>query len=471
MWGVYCVLFLFLCSVNNAAPSDIKHIVVLMMENRSFDHLLGYLKQVNPDIDGLTGKETNPYNTKDPKGKVEHVNDHGYNRSPDDPGHGWGATAEEIYGVKLTNGKEKPVPRMDGFVQNAVEQRHSPANPVSMFNKTTAPIINTLALEFAVFDQWHCSLPGPTDPNRAFAMSGTSRGQIDDFNGTLWNQMSYFQFLSDNRFTWKAYYQDDPWAVMYFQDMHLPANKKNVFELTQFFVDVKNNQLPSFTWLQPRMTSLKGPPTWQHPDALVTEGEALIKEIYEALRASTLWDSLAFFLTYDEHGGFYDHVAPPQEGIPSPDGVPAKNGFEFDRLGIRVPMVVASPYVPKGTVVHQPKQGGPYFDATAMIATSNKIFGIPKTLSAREAWVGTFEDIFSLSTPRTDCPTRLPNVPDYDPEDLKLQHSLPLNDHLKNQVEFYCKFNNHGPNCGKDITNQYEASVFITKEAEIFMAK
>lgn len=141
---------------------------------------------------------------------------------------------------------------------------------------------------------------------------------------------------------------------------------------------------------------LIGPPTWQHPDALITEGERLIKSIYEALRKSIVWESLAFIITYDEHGGFYDHVAPPQTGVPSPDGIPASNGFQFDRLGIRIPTVLVSPWVAKQSVIHKPTSGGPHFDATAMIATSNKIFGIEGHLHARDAWVGTFENVFSV---------------------------------------------------------------------------
>jgi len=219
------------------------------------------------------------------------------------------------------------------------------------------------------------------------------------------------------------------------------------------------------------MTSYAGSPIWQHPDVFVSEGERLIKDIYEALRGSTLWGSLAFMVTYDEHGGFYDHVAPPQVGIPSPDGIHASNGFEFDRLGIRVPMVVASPLIPKGTIVHNPKQGGPHFDATGIIATSSKIFGITEHLTHRDAWVGTFEDIFSLTTPRADCPEKLPVLPPFDPKDLELQRALPLNDHLEIQVNFYCKFNGHPEGCGKNIKNQYEASLFIAKEARKFMSK
>ena len=105
------------------------------------------------------------------------------------------------------------------------------------------------------------------------------------------------------------------------RDTHYPRNSKNIFELDQFFTDVENGDLPSFTFLQPRMTpSIHGFPTWQHPVSPLREGERLYKKVYEALRGSSLWNSTAFLITYDEHGGFYDHVGPPQDGVPSPDG-------------------------------------------------------------------------------------------------------------------------------------------------------
>ena len=89
------------------------------------------------------------------------------------------------------------------------------------------------------------------------------------------------------------------------------------------------------------MNTHRSPPDWQHPDASVQEGERLIKSVYEALRNSSYWEKSVLIITYDEHGGFYDHVTPPQEGIPSPDGVVAPDGFTFNRLGIRIPTGLA----------------------------------------------------------------------------------------------------------------------------------
>jgi phospholipase C len=441
-----------------------------MMENRSFDHMLGWLHQNYSNIDGLTGKEFNRYDVKDPTSKAVYVNQNGFDTGPDDPGHSWSATAEEIFGSVIDPTK-KGTPEMNGFVQNAVGAKHDPENPMSMFTNKTAPIINTLAVEFGVFNRWFAALPGPTDPNRAFFMSGTSNGAIDNFNGTLWSQQSYFNFLSTHKVSWRAYYQDDPWAIMYFQDMHEASNHQYVGELTQFFTDIKAGTLAQFTVLQPRMTSVHGAPTWQHPDASVKAGEALYKQIYETLRASPFWEKLAFIITYDEHGGFYDHVAPPQDGVPSPDGVLAPNKFGFDRLGIRLPTLVISPWIPKNSVVGEPT--GPtatsQYDSTSIIATVNKIFNITEHLTKRDAWSGTFEKLFfQLSTPRTDCPMTLPDVPETTAEELETIRNLPLNDHIATQVQFYCKFNNHGEDCGKDITNQLQASQFILKEVDAF---
>jgi len=274
--------------------------------------------------------------------------------------------------------------------------------------------------------------------------------------------------------SWRAYYQDDPWAIMYFQDMHTKVNQPFIGTLDKFFTELEAGSLSQFTILQPRLGTHSGPPTWQHPDASIAEGERLYKSIYEALRKSPFWNELAFVLTYDEHGGFYDHVAPPQIGIPNPDGVVAKNGFNFDRLGIRVPTVVVSPWIARGRVIHEPTvppTPTSHFDGTSVIATANKIFGITEHIHARDAWAGTFEDLFlELDQPRQDCPMILPDIPAYTTEAYARQKLSPLNDHLEIQVEFYCRMNKRDENCGKIIKNQGEASEFIAQELPIFLA-
>ena len=170
---------------------------------------------------------------------------------------------------------------------------------------SSAPVLNTLALEYGVFDNWFCSVPTSTDPNRAFSMSGTSNGMVTNYNGTLWSQKSYFQFLREHNVSWAAYYDEDPWAVAYFADMNKKPNSLQMYEIDQFYEDLSKPDLPQFIWLQPSITThqASGPPNWQHPDASVAWGEVLIQKIYETLRDSQYWNSSALLITFDEHGG------------------------------------------------------------------------------------------------------------------------------------------------------------------------
>lgn len=179
----------------------------------------------------------------------------------------------------------------------------------------------------------------------------------------------------------------------------------------------------------------------------------------------------ALVIMYDEHGGFYDHVKPPEIGIPPPDSVVAPDGFMFDRLGIRVPAVLVSPLVSKGLVEHDASGPTPtsHYEHCSVMATCNKIFGITDHLTARSAWAGTFEGLFNLTAARDDAPLRLQELPDWTEEELHEQWGKPLNDHLSVQVQFYCRQNGHGPECGKDISTQLEASLFIREQVPIFM--
>jgi phospholipase C len=319
-----------------------------------------------------------------------------------------------------------------------------------MIDKTSAPIINTLATEFAVFDNWFCSLPGPTDPNRAFAMSGTSAGVITNFNGTLWTQQSYFDLLRQHNRTFGGYYTKDLWALLYFEDTNRPENRRFIRELDeQFYSDVAAGSLAQFTWLQPQSSAHEdSQPNWQHPDASVIEGERMIKQVYEAVRAGPKWEETLLIITYDEHGGFYDHVPPPTEGVPAPDSNVASNGFTFNQLGVRIPTVAVSPFIPRGTVVHAGLEGEmptpeSQFEATSVIATAHKLLGLEAEgvppLGDRMAWANTFAGLTELlPAARTDCPLTLPDLPSPAPESFALQRAKPLNEHLESQLLFFC---------------------------------
>ncbi len=169
--------------------------------------------------------------------------------------------------------------------------------------------------------------------------------------------------------------------------------------------------------------------------------------MYESLRNSSYWEKVLLVITYDEHGGFYDHQAPPQDDVPSPDGVLASNGFGFDRLGVRVPTVLVSPWVAKGTVVHEPagEQApfpGSHFDHASVVASVNRIFGIGDNMTARDAWSGRFDNLvsgkFTAGAARTDCPMTVPRPTPATPERLARDMEKPLNHLTLDTLEMLC---------------------------------
>eukprot|EP01084_Bolivina_argentea_P318591 552530_1 len=458
------VLFSLGCMLVQCIENPIKHLLILMMENRSFDHYLGWLKERNSAINGLTGNEYQCTTPGNKSSTCVYVSKDGYDEGPDDPDHSFGGTAQEIYGYSKP--VEKPAtPYMNGFVWNAHMHKHNLSNPMAMFtiDNSSAPVLNTLALEYGVFDNWYCSVPSSTDPNRGFAMSGTSNGMVTNYNGTKWSQKSYFQFLREHNVSWATYYDEDVWAIGYFADMNKKPNSEQVYPIQQFYKDLNKSDLPSFIWLQPSLTThtASGPPNWQHPDASVEWGEVLIQNIYQALRDSQYWNSSALVITYDEHGGFFDHVSPPQKGVPPPDGVVASNGFKFDRLGVRIPSVVVSPWVKKGSIITEPT--GPdstsQWESTSNLATANKLFGVTDAISARQAWAATYENIFTeMDEPRTDYPV-FDKPKEFTIKDVMNQWVKPLNEHLKIQVKFYC--DEMGIQDCPTFNNQGDASKFI----------
>jgi phospholipase C len=457
-----------------AAKKRISTVIVLMMENRSFDHMLGYAK----GVDGVREGMSCPVDPNDvSKGHIE-VFDGGYDVAPDDPIHNLDSIALQINGGK-----------MDGFVASQINVNQNTTNPVAMFDKSSAPIINTLAEEYAVFDRWFASVPGPTDPNRQYAMAGTSAGSTTNFNGTLYTQQTYIDYLRRNGHTSGGYYERDLWMFGGFDDLvNNPENAKNIKELRKhFFTDLAAGNIPEFTWLQPSLSALPGTngPSWQHPDASVVEGERLIKEIYEAIVKSPKWNETLFLITYDEHGGFYDHVAP-LANVPSPDGIPcfdcSTTKFDFTELGVRVPTVAISPWITKGTVVSE-GDGTPFmdsaFESTSLMATVNELLGVDAPpLGNRMAWASKFTYLLTENDNiRTDCLETLPDLPDAAHDVVDVQRRKPINEHMHAVLLFFCKQNypkefQEGIICKSAMphtANQGLASDFMKIEQEKFM--
>lgn len=276
---------------------------------------------------------------------------------------------------------------MSGFIEFEAKKHglEHVQSIMDMFTPERVPVISTLAQEFAVFDRFFCSHPGPTWPNRLFQLMGTSNGDTKtstwDPNTTLYKGRTVFDIVEEAGHDWKFYYADAPLEMAMIEKLTLSPFKVKGWDA--FKSDIAEGNLPAFSWVNPRWfintTSLQGASD-QHPDHDVRQGEALMKEVYEDLRASPKWNSTLFIITYDEHGGFYDHVPPPM-GIPAPDDLPSfpDKDFNFTRLGVRVPTLLISPWVKKGTVIsgplqHEKPQDNSEFDLTSIISTVRKMF-------------------------------------------------------------------------------------------------
>ncbi|KAI0515685.1 hypothetical protein KFK09_008351 [Dendrobium nobile] len=425
--------------------SPIKTVVILVLENRSFDHMLGYLKQsLNPSIDGLTGAECNPLSASSSSICVS--DDAGFVES--DPGHSFQAVVQQVFGSSA-------IPSMSGFAQQASTVSSSlPLTVMQCFDPQTLPVFSTLVDEFAVFDRWYrfnhekllgsecapsaqvlvifydfniflcfirngfSSIPGPTQPNRLFLYSATSHGAtthdpLELFTG--YPQKTIFDSLHENLHDFAVYFSTLPTTLFYARMRKLEyASKFHWF--SAFGAHAKAGKLAKLSVIEPRYFDLLGAEANDdHPAHDVGNGQRLVKEVYEMLRASPQWNESLLIVSYDEHGGFYDHVETPYVGVPNPDGMrgPAPFFFDFDRLGVRVPTIMVSPWIKKGTVVSRPN--GPTanseYEHSSIPATLKKIFGLKSDfLTKRDAWAGTFEHIFEeLSSPRTDCPEILPS--------------------------------------------------------------
>ncbi|XAR60728.1 Phospholipase C [Bertholletia excelsa] len=396
----------------------IKTLVVLVMENRSFDHVLGWLKRTRPDIDGLTGTESNRLNASDPNSPEIFVSDDAV-FVDSDPGHSIQAIREQIFGSNDTSSDPAP---MNGFVQQAQSMGVDGMAKTVMngFKPELLPVYSELANQFAVFDRWFASVPASTQPNRFYVHSATSHGASSNVRKDLihgFPQKTIFDSLDENGLTFGIYYQNIP-ATLFFKSLRKlkHVTKFHSYKL-KFKHDAKKGKLPNYVVVEQRYFDVElFPANDDHPSHDVAIGQKFVKEVYEILRASPQWKEMALLITYDEHGGFYDHVPTPVSGVPNPDGIigPDPFYFGFDRLGVRVPTILISPWIDKGLVIHAPHGPTPssQFEHSSIPATVKKLFNLNSNfLTKRDAWAGTFENYFNLrNTPRDDCPETLPEV-------------------------------------------------------------
>ncbi len=399
----------------------LQHIVVLMMENRSFDHMLGSLKAVNPAIDGV---DVNAFSNPDSNGNAVKPQAQAAFQAQlqPDPDHHFPAVDLQIFGGNNAAGRQ---PNMQGFVKSYFNQQRDARHSQMImyyFKQADLPVLSNLALEFAVFNRWFSSIPGPTICNRAFAHYGTSFGRVDlnPIYPPETIKSVYTRLISANpKKTAKVYYYDTTSSTM--EVANLLQNQPELFgTYGQFLADCSKGNLPNYSFIEPNYSDHESDSgeevaNDQHPDHNVQEGERFIATVYQAIKDNpALWESTALLVTYDEHGGIFDHVPPPgcPKDIFTADGNATGTGvpFQFDRLGVRVPSILISPWIPKGTIVNR------VFDHASIPATVTKFFlGDWSPRSPRETTADVFiepqganvdpaRNLLSLDVMRTDCP-------------------------------------------------------------------
>jgi phospholipase C len=398
----------------------IEHVFVLMLENRSFDHMLGFSGIQGTDaasgaatsINGLSGNESNAFN-----GQNYQVTRGADRTMPTDPSHEFDAVVHQLCGANATYPHGGPYPAIDnsGFVASYVASGgQDPREIMKCYTPAQLPVLTALCSEFVVCDNWHASMPGPTWPNRMFVHAASSGGldhsptvaEIavwETVNGFPFPKGSIFRKLKAKGIRRRLYGGDDFPMVAALKGIHLD----DIRHYSLFESDLQQaGYSDRYIFIEPSYDVLNKyrNGTSQHPLGDVNRGEMLIKQTYEAIRKSPVWNTSLLIVTWDEHGGFYDHVHPGAAPAPN-DGAPPhfnKNAFTFTVYGPRVPAVVISPLIPKNLVDKR------LYDHASIPATVESVFGVAP-LTDRDRNARPLNALCTLAAPRADAPMTLPN--------------------------------------------------------------
>jgi phospholipase C len=324
------------------SDDGIKHVVLLMMENHSFDQMLGCLQGEYPDLDGVDINSSSPRFNLDLSGNKVYQIPTDEQQVRLDPKHEHRFVMDQIAGGN------------SGFVSDFQKnQKGDTAEDrqyvMGYYVMDRLPALHELGRNFTVCDHWFSSLPGPTWPNRFFALSGTSSGRVLMPEGIshlrpqevfVQNQFTLFDRLNDAGKSWKIYYYDFPSSLL-LNRQRLPQNLMHYSPIKEFFTRVRDEaNFPEFTFIEPKYFGADQ--NDDHPPHNIFKAQKLIADVYNAIRSvPELWASTLLVVVYDEHGGFYDHVEPPS-AVPPDDH---REEWTFDRLGVRVPAILISPWV------------------------------------------------------------------------------------------------------------------------------
>ncbi len=416
----------------SAPPIDpIRHVVLLLLENHSFDQMLGCFQGARPDLANLEGID--PTKTQ-------------VNSNRDDIGNSF--PQKETLERQMIHDPKHEHPNVvnqlkdhnSGFVRDFIAEyptssAEERAEIMGYYPRGFLPALHALAENFTICDHWFSSLPGPTWPNRFFALSGTCSGHIEMPSGMLHpdlnnaaldqNQDTIFDRLNEGKRTWKVYYYDIPCSLI-LTHQRRSENLSRYCKIEDFFdKDVQGSEedFPEFVFIEPKYFGVDQ--NDDHPPHNVIKSEKLIADVYNALRSNPdLWPHTLLVVLFDEHGGFYDHVVPPPAVAPD-DRLDHKFGFKFDQLGVRVPAILASPYV--GKRVEQT-----IFDHTSLLKYLIDKWNLGKdSLGKRTANANSIQCAL-LTTPRPDSDmiqfirvsnsSLIPTNPGIEREDLSGHH-------------------------------------------------
>lgn len=366
-------------------------IVVVMMENRSFDHMLGNLRNYGqPDADVAPDDATNPDINGNPVGRsVQHQ------LCIDDTSHSWSAAH-----LEWNQGKN------DGFVVANMFNGDKPADgarALSYFTENELPWFYSAVSNYAISDRYFCSALGPTQTNRAYVYAGTSFGRVhnDIFNEA---KPTFMQLFEQNNVTWADYATNYPGMGIFFGTLNSYIDHINTMK--DFFQQASDGALPQVSFVDPDLQE-RAEHNDLHPERDVELGQEFLANLVASLTASPQWPHMAIFITFDEHGGLYDHV-PPVAACPPDDNQPQLQpgdtpGGDFSHTGFRVPLIAISPYAKPHYVSHD------VTDHTSILRFIESRFNLP-ALTRRDANATPLFDLFDFAHPRLLVPPVLPTA-------------------------------------------------------------
>ncbi|KAG6843859.1 hypothetical protein H0H87_012302 [Tephrocybe sp. NHM501043] len=414
-------------SVDNL-KDKIQNVVWLLLENRSFDNILGGVKGRGFDNPINNGPFCNPTNVSQPDGTKFCSFGQDFDSVKNDPDHSVTGYNMELYGTfnpdnaAIANGTLQP--HSQGFLNKhlisypTLDPKVAAEQVLGYYSEDEIPTLVDIVDEFTTFNYWFSGVPGPTNPNRLIALAGTSAGHGSNdntFNVAGITNTGIFQQVDEKGLSWKNYdgtngaFASD---AMFFQ--WVKANRAaNVQPLENFFQDAYLGILPNLAYINP---SCCGKDTnSMHPNGNVSFGQVLVKQVYDAIRTGPQWESTMLIITFDETGGFFDHVAPPLAVRPdnltftSTAADKSVYTFEFNRFGGRMPTFLISPYTPKG---HTENNGtnpatseSSVYSATSVLKTLGYLWDL-EDLTPRVAESPAFDHLIGPKA-RKDTPATL----------------------------------------------------------------